>query len=151
MSQLNPVNKSFCLHQLFESNYHKLLRLIPQLHSIKSTQMLAEPGNKPALELAVLSKTKFTLELQLGYLCPSDVDALTDNNPVLVIRVYLDSKTAEVITQSSNLLSLPATDYPKAILDAKWPDNYLLDKWLTHCLGQGYLLTEASRSPAIPA
>ncbi|TAL49646.1 MAG: DUF1249 domain-containing protein, partial [Methylovulum sp.] len=29
MSLINPVNKSFCLEQICESNYQKLFKLIP--------------------------------------------------------------------------------------------------------------------------
>ena len=152
MSQLHPVNKSFCLHQLFESNYDKLLRLIPQLHSINSPRMVAELEHKPTLTLSVREKTRFTLLLQLSYQCQDGTDTLPASVvPAMLIRVYLDSKAAEVIAHASNLLSLPAIDYPKAVLNAKWPNNYLLDKWLTHCLSQGYLLTETSTTQAMPA
>ncbi|HFD13400.1 MAG TPA: DUF1249 domain-containing protein [Crenotrichaceae bacterium] len=151
MSQLNPVNKSFCLHQLFESNYFKLLRLIPQLHAIQSPQMQAELGNKPALHLTILDKTRFTLEIQLAYDCQTGATEPLNAESSLHIRIYLDSKTAEVITLSADLHLLPANDYPKAAVDAKWPDNYMLDKWLTHCLTQGYRLTEANHPQAIPA
>jgi uncharacterized protein YqiB (DUF1249 family) len=151
MSQLNPINKSFCLHQLFESNYLKLLRLIPQLHSIQSSSMIAELHNKPALRLTVVEKTKFTIDLQLRFFSHNDANEQVNMDTALNIRIYLDTKAAEVITTSSNLLSMPAKDYPKAALDAKWPANYQLDKWLTHCLGEGYQLLETSYSLPIPA
>lgn len=143
MSQLNPVNKSFCLHQLFESNYLKLLRLIPELHCIQSSSMTALLSNKPALKLIVIEKTTHTLTIQLVFFSDNGETALVDTGSSPNIRVYLDTKSAEVMTTSTNLLSIPGKNYPKAALDAKWPDNYLLDKWLNHCLSQGYqLLTQ---------
>ena len=147
MNQLNPVNKSFCLHQLFESNYLKLLRLIPELHYIQSSSMTAQLYKKPALKLIVIEKTTHTLTIQLGFFSDDGETALGDTESSLNIRIYLDTKSAEVMTVSANLLSIPSKDYPKAALDAKWPDNYLLDKWLNHCLSQGYqLLTQQTAS-----
>jgi uncharacterized protein YqiB (DUF1249 family) len=151
MNLLNPINKSFCLHQLFESNYLKLLRLIPQLHSIQSSSMITELHNKPALRLTVVEKTKFTVDLQLRFVSLNDANEQINMDTSLDIRIYLDTKSAEVITTSSNLLSMPAKDYPKAALDAKWPANYQLDIWLTHCLSEGYQLLETSYSLPIPA
>lgn len=151
MSELNLVNKSFCLHQLFESNYNKLLCLVPDLHSITSPIIIAQPNNKPKLRLSVLEQGAFTLEVQLTYHCNSDINEIEDADSSVNIRIYLDSKTAEIITFRPELLSLPATDYPKAALNAKWSLNYQLDKWLTHCLSQGYQLIETKQSQAIPA
>jgi uncharacterized protein YqiB (DUF1249 family) len=151
MSQINPVNKSFCLHQLFESNYLKLQRLIPQLNAIQSSTIIAQLHQKPALKLTVIEKTNFTLQIQLTFFNQNGNNELVDSDSSIKIRIYLDTKSAEVITNSANLLSMPAIDYPKAALDAKWPSNYLLDKWLTHCLSQGYLLFEAAHSQPIPA
>ncbi len=151
MSQLNPVNKSFCLHQLFESNYLKLLRLIPQLHCIQSSNITAQVLNKPALKLVVVEKSTHTLTVQLIFCSDNGEIELIDTDTSLNIRIYLDTKSAEVITTTNNLLSIPAKNYPKAALDAKWPDNYLLDKWLSHCLSQGYKLQERSNSHPMPA
>lgn len=150
MSQLNPVNKSFCLQQLYESNYHKLQQLIPQLHTIQSASLLATTDNKPSLQLRILEKNRYTLDIQLSYQSQTDV-----KQPIfeetLDIRIYLDCKTAEIISAPLGLHAVPAADYPKAALDSKWPDNYLLDKWLTHCLCQGYRLIEFPQYQVIPA
>ena len=35
MSFVNPVNKSYCLEQICESNYQKLRKLIPELLTLK--------------------------------------------------------------------------------------------------------------------
>jgi uncharacterized protein YqiB (DUF1249 family) len=151
MNLLNPVNKSFCLHQLFESNYLKLVRLIPQLHCIQSSSITAQLYNKPALKLIVVEKTTHTLTIQLTF-CSNDGEIeLIDTDSSHNIRIYLDTKSAEVMTAPTNLLSIPGNNYPKAALDAKWPDNYLLDKWLSHCLSQGYELLETAHDQPIPA
>jgi uncharacterized protein YqiB (DUF1249 family) len=151
MSQLNLVNKSFCLHQLFESNYLKLLRLIPQLHCIQSSSITAQPCNKPALKLSVIEKTTHTLTIQLTFCGDNGETELIDTDSSHNIRIYLDTKSAEVMTTPTNLLTISGKNYPKAALDAKWPDNYLLDKWLSHCLNQGYELLETSHDQPIPA
>ncbi|MEE9412058.1 MAG: DUF1249 domain-containing protein [Methylococcales bacterium] len=151
MNQLNPINKSFCLHQLFESNYLKLLRLIPQLHCIHSSSITAQLHNKPVLKLIVIEKTTYTLTVQLVFCSDNGETELIDTDASLNIRIYLDIKSAEVMTTPTNLLSISGNNYPQAALDAKWPDNYLLDKWLSYCLSQGYELQETSHSQPIPA
>ncbi len=151
MHQLTLVNKPFCLHQLFESNYHKLLRLIPQLHSIQSSAMISEPSDKPTLSLKVIEKTKYTLEIHLCYHCHADIHETIGTDAPLKIRVYLDTQLAEIIAASTHLTTVPAKDYPKAALEAKWLDNYHFEKWLTYCLSQGYQMIETPQIQAIPA
>lgn len=150
MSQLNPVNKSFCLQQLYESNYRKLQQLIPQLQTIQSSSLLATTNNKPSLQLQVLEKNRYTLDIQLSYQSQIDIQQPIFEE-MLHIRIYLDCKTAEILSKPLGLHAVPPVDYPKAALDSKWPANYLLDKWLTHCLYQGYRLIEFPQYQVIPA
>jgi uncharacterized protein YqiB (DUF1249 family) len=113
--------------------------------------MMAQLHNKPALILTVIEKSRFTLEIELKFHNQNGKYALIDADSSANIRVYLDTQSVEVITSSTNLLSMPAIDYPLAALDAKWPGNYQLDKWLTHCLSQGYQLLETTHSQPMPA
>ena len=45
MSFINPVNKSYCLEQICESNYQKLLMLIPDLLNLKEAATGLAPHN----------------------------------------------------------------------------------------------------------
>lgn len=39
MSYVNPVNKSYCLEQICESNYEKLLTLFPEIPLLNDTHI----------------------------------------------------------------------------------------------------------------
>ena len=68
MSKIRPVNKSLCLEQLCDSNYRKLLRLIPGLLQIQQ-DAVAYAASKPELHLQIIGSTveiRFVLRCQEG-------------------------------------------------------------------------------------
>lgn len=138
MRVLNPVNKSYCLHKVCESNFHKLLRLAPDLIQIDQT-VVAQVNGNPALHLRVLERNRYTLTMELTHYFSHDVRVLFE--PAVRIRVYLDAQSAEVLVDQK-LRETPYTQNrkpdPRAILDFKWSINYFLEKWLNHCLNTGY-------------
>ena len=64
MAALNPVNKSICLEQVCTSNYHKLLRLVPDLSAL-AEDTVGYSGCKPALHLEILAKGPYTITLRI--------------------------------------------------------------------------------------
>jgi uncharacterized protein len=138
MSLLNPVNKSFCLHTLCESNYYKLLRLIPDLPQIGESAM-ASPAGKPTLHFRLIEKTPYTLTLELTHCFEEQMDAFVE--PAVRIRAYLDAETAEVLADHNRphiAHAFRQTERCDKIMDYKWTLNYFLEKWLNHCLQLGY-------------
>ncbi|PPD23804.1 MAG: hypothetical protein CTY24_03245, partial [Methylobacter sp.] len=71
MSQVNPVNKPFCLEQLCASNYHKLFKLIPDLLSFKN-RAVGFADNGASLYLRVIEHTPYTLTVELSHSFPKN-------------------------------------------------------------------------------
>ena len=138
MSEVNPVNKSFCLEKICESNYQKLLRLIPNLYNIHSRAIGQHP-NKPTLHLKIIERTAYTLTLQLTHCFPDTPAELFE--PAVKIRLYDDAKLAEVLRdhcRTDVFKVVTDNSQSKKIMDYKWSLNYFLGKWLDYCLQTDY-------------
>lgn len=140
MSQLNPVNKFFCLQSLCESNFSKLLRLIPHLRVLDKCSV-AYLGSKPALHLKMIEKSTYTLTLELSYCFHSGHQPLFE--PALKLRVYLDASMVEVMSDCERPRWRLRSLVGQEVLEHKWQMNYFLDKWLDHCLQRGYRFSTA--------
>ncbi|TPQ29559.1 DUF1249 domain-containing protein [Methylomonas sp. EFPC3] len=138
MSLVQPVNTSFCLEQLCESNYQKLFKLIPNLRSFdKSAIGLTQ--NRPALYLDVLERNPYTLTIELTHCFNQQRSELVV--PAVKIRIYLDAQLAEVIRDNDRPTVDKVYQDPGDLIeirDYKWRLNYFLQKWLDHCLKTDY-------------
>ncbi|MGX2040540.1 DUF1249 domain-containing protein [Methylocaldum sp. MU1018] len=134
MSIFQPAEKSFWLQKVCESNYEKLANLIPDLARIDETAV-ARVNGKPSLHLRLIERSPYTLTLELTH------DFVRGVEPAVKIRVSLDAKTAEALSDHCRPLVLDALrDEPsaKSVLDYKWSLNYFLTRWLDHCLQSDY-------------
>ncbi len=139
MSALNLVNKSYWLEKICESNYRKLLSLVPDLDDLnESKSAVANAEGKPTLYLRLIQRAPYTLTLELTHRFQQELEAF---EPAVQIRVYLDVKAAEVLSDYHRPLvadALKAGSSGQKVLDYKWSLNYFLDKWLDHCLQNRY-------------
>ncbi len=145
MGTINPVNKPFCLEQIYESNYRKLLRLIPNLSSIKNNAIGYSAG-KPALHLEIIEKSTYSITLQLSHCFEKAPDHFFE--PAVKIRIYLDARLAEVIrdhAKSDVFRMINKLEQNNKVIDYKWSLNYFLEKWLSHCLQKKYQFNEEGR------
>ena len=138
MVQVNPINKAICLEWVCESNYRKLLKLIPDLFSLDKTAVGKAP-KKPDLQLDIIERAPHTLTVQLSHSFNQAPEELM--TPEVKIRIYLDAQLAEVLrdcarSDVSRVFKDPAQTIE--ILDYKWRLNYFLEKWLDHCLQKNY-------------
>lgn len=139
MSAFYPVEKAFWLHKVCEANYRKLADLIPDLsHLGDAATALAQ--DKPALHVRLLERSPYTLTLELTHDFAGGYEALAE--PAVKIRVCLDAKTAEALSDATRPCVLDALRHEAgsagAVLDYKWSLNYFLAKWLDHCLSSEY-------------
>jgi uncharacterized protein YqiB (DUF1249 family) len=139
MNFVNPVNKSICLEQIYESNYQKLFRLIPDLLIFKESAIGIAPLNT-MLHLEIIERTPYTLTLELSHCFDKNSDDFFA--PAVKIRVYLDAHLAEVLsdhvrTGVAQVIKDPGLS--REIMNYKWRLNYFLQKWLDHCLKKDYL------------
>jgi hypothetical protein len=138
MSFVNPVNKSFCLEQICESNYHKLLKLIPDLLTFKDKAIGLAPNNT-TLHITVIESTPYTMTVELSHCFIRNPDEFIE--PAVKIRIYLDAQLAEVLSdhvRASVAQVFKNRGLSREIMNYKWRLNYFLQKWLDHCLKKDY-------------
>ena len=138
MSFVNPINKSYCLEIICESNYQKLLRLVPDLLSFKesATGIAHHQSN---LNLKVLALSPYTMTIELSHCFNTPSDSFVE--PALHIRLYLDAQIAEVLNDHNRPQVTQVYKNPSLsteIMNYKWRLNYFLQKWLDHCLKKQY-------------
>ncbi len=142
MSIFQPAEKSFWLQKVCESNYEKLANLIPDLARIDEAAV-ARVNGKPSLHLRLLERSPYTLVLELTH------DFARLDEPAVKIRVSLDAKTAEALSDHCRPFVLDAVkdrSSAKSVLDYKWSLNYFLARWLDHCLQSDYRFETARYS-----
>lgn len=131
MTQINPVNKSFCLQMLCESNYQRLLELLPPLDAQFACVQVRRHG-KVRMQVRELARTPYTLTLQLN---PVD-GSRQPVEPEFRVQIYLDTRAVEVLDVGNPLnQDRPAPDAcPYERMQQKWVLNYFLEKWLSYLL-----------------
>jgi uncharacterized protein YqiB (DUF1249 family) len=138
MAKVAPLNKSFCLQNVCESNYHKLFSLIPELRDIDDSAQGFSAG-KPLLHMQILEQSAYTKTIQLSYFFENNAQALLE--PAVIIRLYFDVCTAEVLRDYKRVevnKAIADIGLSADIMDYKWRLNYFLEKWLDHCLKADY-------------
>ncbi len=146
MALLTPINPSFCLEQICESNYQKLLKLIPDLTRFNDGAIGYSPRNTP-LHVAVIDRTAYTLTIELSHCFSQPQQALIV--PAVRIRVYLDAKLAEVLSDHARAgvaRVFKDARLSRDIMTYKWRLNYFLQKWLDHCLKKSYQFNASASS-----
>lgn len=130
------------LMALYESNYLRLLRLVPELDRIDGCFRSRVAGDCD-LHLEVLERSRYTVTLSLTYHLQTDKGLLID--PDMSVRAYLDGQLAEVMAIGNSrrhpaLLRL--VHEHQAELDRRWRSNIVLNKWLDYLSEQGHLVLE---------
>ncbi len=135
------------LMDMYEDNYIKLRKLIPQLDSIQQQAISSVPGHLD-LHLEIQERSRYTTTLFLTY-CFHEAAALR-REPNLKIRIYHDAGLAEVMSGRLHHGRLVLDNVPADARRQKWQLNRFLAKWLKYCLRQqhvfnGALSPQASR------
>ena len=126
------------LMSLYESNYLRLFRLIPELERLDGCFRSRVAGDCD-LHVEILERCRYTVTLSLTYHLETDEGLLVD--PDMTIRVYLDGKQSEVmaIGECHRHTSLQKL---RKELDLRWRRNVVLNKWLDYLSEKGHLLLE---------
>jgi uncharacterized protein YqiB (DUF1249 family) len=130
-------NRRFAnLLELYELNYRRLRRLVPDLDRL-SGDRCSRVHDVPDLYLHVLERHRFTVDLVLTHYFTEDEARVP--SPDLGIRVYFDSGQAELLRMPAQLGDLMEDERRQASpLERRWFANLLLERWLHYCLGQGH-------------
>lgn len=130
------------LMSVYESNYLRLLHLIPELERLDGCYRSRVAGDCD-LYLEVLERSRYTLTMTLTYFFQSDDGRTAD--PDMLIRAYFDGRLAEAMrlgkdhrhAEFRRLLRRHGKE-----LGARWKRNIVLNKWLDYLIDQGHLILE---------
>lgn len=144
MFLLEPVNTSWCLEQICDSNYQKLFQLIPDLRIYEQYAVGVTCSTQPHLFLKVLERNPYTLTIELSHQFGNLPELML---PAVTIRVYLDAQLAEVLCDIERPAVSRVFRDPGnlvGIRQYKWRLNYFLQKWLEFCMKADYQFKASS-------
>ena len=130
------------LMALYESNYLRLLRLIPEIDRLDGCFRSRVAGDCD-LHVEVLERFKYTVTLSLTYFLETDDGLFVD--PDMTVRVYLDGQLAEVMAVSDNHRNVALKNIVREShreLDLRWRRNIVLNKWLEYLSDKGHLILD---------
>jgi uncharacterized protein YqiB (DUF1249 family) len=146
-SQLVPETlvrpRSFVgLMAVYESNYLRLLRLVPELERLDGCFHSRVAGDCE-LHVEFLERSRYTITMSLTYRFESDAGLVAD--PDMRVRAYLDGRLAEAMSlggdhQHAEIRRLVREN--RRELGARWRRNIILNKWLEYLSDQGHLILE---------
>ena len=127
---------------MYESNYLRLMRLIPELERLDGCFRSRVAGDCE-LFVDVLERCRYTVTLSLTYFFEGENGRVAD--PDMTVRAYLDGRQAEAMSLSGNHRHSELRRLAKAHraeLNARWQRNVVLNKWLEYLSDQGHLVLE---------
>ena len=135
---------------LYESNYRRFERLVPELDL--PFDAAESHGADATLYLRVVERCRYTTTIHLTYWFGEGDELRPD--PDLLLRIYRDAQLAEAISCDARsryvaLAGVPEID--EDVLKTQWPRNLLLNKWLAYCLAQGHSFGGAHRPRRVDA
>jgi len=133
------------LMDMYEDNFIKLRKLIPDINKIKQSSVSNSPGHLN-LHLQILERSKFTTTLRLSYCFTDKGESRLEPN--LKIRIYHDAGLAEVMSGKLHHGRLVLDHLPADALKQKWQLNRFLSKWLKYCLRQNHGFSQSSQALA---
>ncbi|MEM7001099.1 MAG: DUF1249 domain-containing protein [Pseudomonadota bacterium] len=125
-----------------DANFHRLLRLFPDLKIDQRTQDTFEFALQDfdaTVVCQVLNRGPYTTELELGLRQASRWSALT-GTPQFKVRVYHDAGSAEVVSYQDQKHFHGKYEYPNVRMrqrDEKAQINRFLSEFLNLCLSHG--------------
>ena len=130
------------LMALYESNYLRLMQLVPELDRLDGCFRSRVAGDCD-LYVEILERSRYTVTLSLTYHFETDEGLLID--PDMTVRAYLDGRLAEVLSigrrQRHPALRRLVREHREE-LDRRWRRNMVLNKWLDYLSDQGHLVLE---------
>jgi uncharacterized protein len=130
------------LMALYESNYLRLLQLVPELDRLDGCFRSRVAGDCD-LYVEILERSRYTVTMSLTYHFETDEGLLVD--PDMTVRAYLDGRLAEVLAigrrQRHPTLRRLVREHREE-LDRRWRLNVVLNKWLDYLAEQGHLVLE---------
>ena len=138
------------LIDLYEANYLRVLRLLPDLDHLEGTVVSRVAG---ALDLyaTIEERFKYTTTVLLTYRF-TDEDGISVE-PNARVCVYHDVRSAELVSHCRRRRTRKARLWMRGRmpeLDHRWEMNRFLFKWLGFCSNQGHIFLSCTAKPAQP-
>ena len=130
------------LMSVYESNYLRLLNLIPELERLDGCYRSRVAGDCD-LHLEILQRERYTLTMSMTYFFRNETETVAD--PDMLIRVYFDGQLAEAMSLGKDHRHVEFRRLFRAHgneLGRRWTRNVILNKWLEYLLDQGHLILE---------
>ncbi|MCH8135291.1 MAG: DUF1249 domain-containing protein [Proteobacteria bacterium] len=127
---------------MYESNYLRLLNLIPELERIDGCYRSRVAGECD-LHLEILQRERYTLTMSMTYYFSNETEIVAD--PDMLVRVYFDGQLAEAMSLGKDHRQVQFRRLFRAHgneLGRRWTRNLILNKWLEYLLDQGHLILE---------
>ncbi|MFD2176378.1 DUF1249 family protein [Veronia pacifica] len=122
------------LMRVYETNYAKLVRLIPHSDDVGDSCVYDIQGSE--FQIDILESTRYTTLVDIW----QKSSAPEYMRPRLSVRLYHDARVAEVCTSQQISRIQPRYDYPNPRMhqkNEKHQVNAFLSDWLAHCLRSG--------------
>lgn len=127
---------------VYESNYLRLLHLIPDLDQIDGCYRSRVAGDCD-LHVAIMERSRYTVTLTLTYYFQTDNGMVAD--PDMLVRAYLDGQLAEAVSLGRKHRHV---EFQRLVreqgreLGSRWDHNMVLNKWLEYLIDQGHLILD---------
>lgn len=125
------------LMDLYENNYLRLRKLLPELATFEGEAVSQRPGCLD-LHVALLERSRYTSTIRLTYYFASESAGGRVAEPDLCLRVYHDAGMVEVLAGHLKHGRERLNHVPGESLRVKWKLNRFLFRWLGYCLYLGH-------------
>ncbi len=133
-----PRPKSYAaLMEMYETNYMRIRLLCGDVRSLDDSACSTIPNGIPVI-LKVLDKAAHTTTILLSY---QFIKGQPEQRPDLRIRIYHDSRQAEVISRKCSLSNKNINSWEAKMDSAllcRWRLNRFLYKWTAYLRRQGH-------------
>lgn len=130
------------LMSVYESNFLRLLNLIPELERLDGCYRSRVAGDCD-LHLEILHRERYTLTMSMTYYFSNETEIVAD--PDMLLRIYFDGQLAEAMSLGKDHHHVEFRRLFRAHgneLGRRWTRNIILNKWLEYLLDQGHLILE---------
>jgi uncharacterized protein YqiB (DUF1249 family) len=130
------------LMSLYESNFLRVQRLIPELDRLDGYYRSCVAGDCD-LHLEIIDRSRYTVTMSLSYFFYDCEKRIAD--PDMKVRAYLDGRLAEAMSlrgDHRHAVLRRLSRLQRESLDARWRRNIFLNKWLEYLMDQGHLILE---------
>ena len=151
-SRRHPIDLSARM-AVCDGNYIRLLKLLPDLTPLARREFtLPELGGAQRVVLEVVETFKYTNTISIVLEVPGLASAYY-RPPVMLVRLYHDANTAEVISYQDERrirVLYQEDELPRFYPDEKEQVNLFLAEWLALCLEAGQGHAASHPSPVAP-